>query len=242
MKRDDAVGRLRDLRGQASSLPSNVSSAEFTSWSGRARSILSKSLGDDHHITQAFIGLRWTPSVYTMGDDSAFVRTFEATVPEAQGLIDAAIFDLEELSDPPPLIDDAAYDPELWQHVSPHVLAEDWPKVASQTAIFTEDRVRRWAGRPVDDVGERLMTAVFGERADYRLGRTDGEKQGWHRFAMGLAMALRNADAHRIQDRSDHKRYALGVLGASSLLLTQIRYEHGNRFQDTSPALPARKT
>jgi hypothetical protein len=79
------------------------------------------------------------------------------------------------------------------------------------------------------------MTAVFGDRGGYRLGLTDGEKQGWHRLAMGASMALRNADTHRIASRDDHKRYAMGVLGAGSLLLTQLRHEHGNRFQDTSP-------
>lgn len=68
------------------------------------------------------------------------------------------------------------------------------------------------------------------------MGRTSGEKQGWHRLAMGIAMALRNVDAHRFQSRDDHKRYALGVLGTCSLLLTQMRYEHGNRFQDVGPA------
>ena len=86
---------------------------------------------------------------------------------------------------------------------------------------------------------KKLMTAVYGENGDYRLGLTTGEKQGWHRLAMGISMALRNADAHRIQTRSDHKRYAMGVLGVSSLLLTQTRYEHGNRFKDTSPAVKA---
>ena len=39
-------------------------------------------------------------------------------------------------------------------------------------------------------------------------------------------------DTHRIQRRNDDKRYALGVLGAGSLLLTQLRYEHGNRFKE----------
>jgi hypothetical protein len=48
---------------------------------------------------------------------------------------------------------------------------------------------------------------------------------------MGFAMALRNVDTHRIQRRDDDKRYALGVLGTGSLLLTQLRYEHGNRFK-----------
>jgi hypothetical protein len=55
--------------------------------------------------------------------------------------------------------------------------------------------------------------------------------QGWQLFAQGIAQALRNVDAHRIQDRQDHKRYALGLVGACSLLLTQMRYEHGQPVQ-----------
>jgi len=75
------------------------------------------------------------------------------------------------------------------------------------------------------------MTAVLGENGVFPLGRTQGEAQGWHRLGMGFAMALRNVDTQRIQTRDDDKRYALGVLGAGSLLLTQLRYEHGNRFK-----------
>ena len=44
-------------------------------------------------------------------------------------------------------------------------------------------------------------------------------------------MALRNADTHRIQERDDHKRYAMGVVGTASLLLTQLRHQHGNSFR-----------
>ena len=43
---------------------------------------------------------------------------------------------------------------------------------------------------------------------------------------MGFAQAIGNVDRHRIQSRSDAKKYAIGVLGLGSLLLTQLRYEH----------------
>lgn len=235
MNIEKAVELLRALHAEAATLPTSVSSAEFNSWQQRTRSILTKSLGEAHAITQAFIGISWTPAAYIAGDRSAFTQAFQKRVPKAQGLIESAIFELEELRDSAKLADDASYDPELWEHVGGHVAAGEWGKLASQTAIFTEDRIRKWAGRPAEEVGEKLMTAVYGENGDYRLGLTTGEKQGWHRLAMGISMALRNADAHRIQSRSDHKRYAMGVLGVSSLLLTQTRFEHGNRFKDTSP-------
>jgi len=44
-------------------------------------------------------------------------------------------------------------------------------------------------------------------------------------------MALGNADRHRVQQRDDAKRYGMGVLGAGSLLLTQLRHQHANSFQ-----------
>jgi hypothetical protein len=79
------------------------------------------------------------------------------------------------------------------------------------------------------------MVRVFGPNGDFRLGHTDPEKEGWQLFAMGIFMACRNVDVHRPQKRPDLEQYAMGVLGANSLLLTQLRHEHGNRFQDTSP-------
>lgn len=202
--------------------------------------MLTRALGEAHHITQDFVRLSWDAGFYSSNpvvDTNADREAFTSAATRARGLIDAAVFELEQLQGSVDIAEDAGFDPELWDHVKGHVTAEKWGKVASQTGIFTEDRIRTWAGRPAQEVGEGLMTAVFGERGDYRLGLTSGEKHGWHRFAMGISMAARNVDAHRIQSRQDIKRYAFGVLGASSLLLTQMRYEHGNRFHDTGPHL-----
>jgi hypothetical protein len=44
-----------------------------------------------HYITQRFIKTKWTPSAYALGDTIAFTSTFRGTVPEAQGILDAAI-------------------------------------------------------------------------------------------------------------------------------------------------------
>jgi hypothetical protein len=157
-------------------------------------------------------------------------------LPKAQGTLDAAIAELELLADDVPVADESGIDPELWEHIAPEIQAEAWGKVASQAVIFTEDRIRKWAGRPANEVGKDLAVAIFGKVGPFQMGRTEGEIQGWQLFAQGIAQALRNVDAHRIQDRPDHKRYALGLVGACSLLLTQMRYEHGNRFRDTAPA------
>jgi hypothetical protein len=62
----------------------------------------------------------------------------------------------------------------------------------------------------------------------YRLGRESGEWEGWRGLGMGFAQALGNVDRHNIQRRDDAKRYAFGVLGLGSLILTQLRYQHGD--------------
>lgn len=196
---------------------------------------MTRVLGEKHHITERFIKIQWTPSIFTIGDTQAFIDVFRATVPGAQGILDAAIAEIELLAGELPVADESGIDAELWEHIAPEVQAEAWGKVASQAVIFTEDRIRKWAGRPVGEVGKDLAIAIFGTAGQFQMGRTPGETQGWQLFAQGIAQAMRNVDAHRLQERPDHKRYALGLVGACSLLLTQMRHEHGNRFRDTSP-------
>jgi hypothetical protein len=54
------------------------------------------------------------------------------------------------------------------------------------------------------------------------------EQQGWQQLAAAFALALHNPSGHQISNRSDAKRYALGVLGMASLLLTELRHEYGD--------------
>lgn len=114
---------------------------------------------------------------------------------------------------------------------------EDWGKVASQTAIFVEHTIRTWSGDPQSGkgealVGKGLMAKVFADDSDWRLGARAGEREGWRSLAIGFAQALSNVDRHRIQQREDARRYALGTLGLGSLLLTQLRHEHGELIED----------
>lgn len=232
MNTEEAREWVATLREQLPSLPPHTRSAEFSSWYARATSVLANALGPTHHIVLAFAAVRWTPRVLTQ---AAFDAAFNGAREETDGLLDAALFEIQHFSGRRALVDDMNVDPELWEHVNSLVVSDEWGKVSSQAAIFTEDRIRRWTGQPVGTIGERLMTAVFGKAGDYRLGRTEGEQEGWHRLAMGISMALRNADTHRIESRPDHERYSFGVLCACSLLLTQLRHEHGNRFLDVEP-------
>jgi hypothetical protein len=103
--------------------------------------------------------------------------------------------------------------------------------VASQAAIYVEDKVRRWAGDPKDAAGRRLLPAALvaqalGEQGVLSLGQQANEAKGWHQLGLGFVSALGNVDRHNIQDRADLRLYALGVLGVASLLLTQIKFQH----------------
>ena len=235
MDSTEATERLHALDGELELLAANYVTTEFRSWHLRTRSLLRRLLGADHHISAEFDELDW---ISIVGDESWDRRAFNNARAAAHGILHATGAELELMADDVPIADEAGVDPELWEYISSDLRGEAWDKVARSAVVFTEDRLRKWANRPPHEVGDRLAVAIFGDRGDYRLGIVDGEKTGWQLFAQGTAMALRNVDTHRIQERPDLKRYALGVVGACSLLLTQMRYLHGNRFYDTSPSTP----
>lgn len=233
VKPNEAKRELTDLRAKLGTLRT-TDSADFVSWELQVRSALARALGEHHHVTEKFTKVHWTgPSLGDLADD---IRWFQRGVINARGILDAAISEVGLLGDQLPVADESGIDAELWEHIAPEINAGAWGKVASNALIFTEDRVRRWADRPHEESSEQLAVNVFGDQGDYKLGKTASEKRGWQLFAQGIAKALRNVDTHRIQDRDDIRRYALGVVGACSLLLTQMRHEHTNRFIDTSPA------
>lgn len=206
----------------------------FEIWRQKTDRAMSIVLGEHHHLVQEFRKIRYHPSAGPLGE-AILSNAFGNGLKAATGVLEAAIYERGEL-DSYELLQASFVDPELWEHVEHLVGGEQWAQVASQTAIYVEHQVRAWAGRLETEVGEKLMTASVGaDTGEFPLGRTPGERQGWHRFAMGFSMALRNVDTHRIQDRSDLKRYAFGVLGAGSLLLTQLRYQYSDQLRGTIP-------
>lgn len=202
--------------------------------------VMERGLGRSSHNISAFSAVRYGLSIWTDGTPtSAWHDAFRGGLAEAVGYVEAAIYELGLMmagGDEP--VDQRAFDPDLWDHVKGVVGDEDWAKVAGLVAIFVEDRVRTWAGHPKDTrtgedlVGKGLYSAVFANDSEYRLGRRSGEWEGWRMLGMGFAQAVGNVDRHRLQDRADARRYALGVLGLGSLLLTQLRYEHGDHLHD----------
>lgn len=228
-----AIAELEKLKVEAAEADHFARRAGFDSWKARTRAVFVHTLGADNNLVQRFDKVRYSLGIVTeRTTQSQFDQATRNGVRRACELIDAAIWEIGLLGGDEP-VDEHAYDPELWAHVKTEVEDGEWGKVASQTAIFVENHVRTWAGNPQDRngnnlVGKALYLKVFDDASDYRLGRQASEREGWRYLGMGFAQALSNVDRHRIQTRDDAKRYALGVLGLGSLLLTQLRYEHGD--------------
>jgi Protein of unknown function (Hypoth_ymh) len=232
LDRQTGAKHLRERLDDLDRLQS-VADPAFEVWKQKTDRMLSAVFGEEHRLLAEFRRILYRP---TAGPVSAGVHSAAFTRGQnaARGVLEAAIYEKEEL-DSYELLHASFVDPELWENVEHLVEGEQWAQVASQTAIFVEDRIREWASRSSEEIGERLMTTVFTPEGDVLpLGNTSGERQGWHRLAMGFAMALRNVDTHRIQSRPDLKRYAFGVLGVGSLLLTQLRYQYGSELSETT--------
>jgi hypothetical protein len=234
-----AIAELENLKQEASDPLSIRRDPKFGSWKARVRTVFVKALGFENDLVKKFDAVHYSLTI-VLGPtpQSEWDAAFVGGVNTATGLIDAAIYELGLMGGDEP-IDEHAFDAELWAHVKQQVEDDEWGKVASLTAIFVENHVRTWAGDPKDSkgnalVGKQLYLEVFADASPYRLGRQPGEFEGWRFLGMGFAQALSNVDRHRIQKRDDAKRYALGVLGLGSLLLTQLRYEHGDLLKSGS--------
>lgn len=231
----DLIDRLRtELRGLTS-----TGDANFTSWTARAQSALLAAFDEEHHLVRKLVRAPFYPrstSYLTLMPDVAISRAFESGRRVADGVLDAALYELRNLpaaqppASPPSLTSiESVINADLFSHVGQLITNEQWAQVASQTAIFVESQLRTWVGLTPDDFGVNLMTAIFKPQSGLLpLGRTDAERDGWHALARGFMGALSNVDRHNIQDRDDLQRYAMGVLGIGSLLLTQVLHEHGD--------------
>jgi hypothetical protein len=210
----------------------------FIEWESKVESVLRSTFGASSQqlrrfSTQAIVIKDGYTSGNRMRDNERFRLTAAA---RGKAEIRAAIFTLETLHHDSPL-DDASIDPELWAHVQGLIADDDWAKVPAAVAIFVEDKTRSWAGDPRNAkneilVGKGLYTQVLNPSGMLRMGGQQSETEGWMALGSGLAQAIGNVDRHRIQQRSDVRRYAMGVLGLGSLLLTQLRYEHPARVHE----------
>lgn len=236
MRASDAAAELRHLL----ELESDVGREPvFLEWWSKVGVVLRAAFGAESAELRQFVAVA-TPKRegYTTarGDRRDWENYRADAARRGCGIIKSAIYALETLGDKSPM-DDASIDPELWGHVHGLVADDDWAKVPAAVAIFVEDKVRTWAGDPQTPqgatmIGKSLYGSALNESGELRLGRQASEWEGWRSLGQGLALAIGNVDRHRIQQRSDVRRYAMGVLGLGSLLLTQLRYEHAARIQE----------
>jgi uncharacterized protein Ymh len=238
---ENAIRDLQQLKDEAWTTAVKKGGEALASWQTRVRTVMERSLGPGHHLTGALEDVRYTPSSASASTPDYYSdRARHAGIRQTCGLIDAAIYDVRLSLPAEEPADQRTFDPELWEYVKRTAEAEDWPKVPAMVATFVENHVRTWAGDPVDSrgeplVGKGLFSKVLADDSEFRLGKSGSEIEGWRMLGVGFVQAIRNVDIHRIQSRNDAHRYAVGVLGLGSLLLTQFRHEHPDPFQIVGP-------
>lgn len=237
MRVDDLRERLSTLASEATNV---VSLADFAGWKSRSLAVLRAVVGPDAPQVREFeLAAQLINEGYTISGGNVEEYWAGDAMRRGAQILEAAAYALELMEDEAQL-DGLALDPGLWTHVQGLVTSEDWGKIPATVAVYVEDAVRRWGGDPRNKsggafVGKDLYTKLMGSEGELRLGKQASEWEGWRNLATGMAQAIGNVDRHRIQRRPDAKRYAMGVLGLGSLLLTQLRREH----QDTIAEIEA---
>lgn len=232
MRYAEAADKLRELKREAREVMAaradpEHANARLLGWREKSKAALQQFRGEEH-------ASKFHDQTQLTVASNAPSRVMNDAVQQAvwRGIatLDAAIYALEELG-PGITEHPEAIEPQLWAYVRADVEAEQWPKAAASTATFLEDKIRNLAGLQPEDHGKNLMVKIFDPQSGaYPCGNTSGEQEGWKQLAIGFVQATSNVNRHRIQKRDDARTYAMGVLGTASLILTQLRYEHGSRF------------
>lgn len=89
--------------------------ASLDDWKVRTAATLRTILSADNQLIEQFNDVSYHPSFWTAGTDFRPYRL--RGLERALGIVRTAVYELEELADGQET-DDAAYDPELWEHVS----------------------------------------------------------------------------------------------------------------------------
>lgn len=209
-------------------------------WRHKLYALIGEILNPNHALATRLASIHWDSGtsstrrrldrgpqwMFNYADEEAFRQAKQT----AAGVIDSLRWELSRLAPPTDPFTDATVDPELWEHVRGLVEARDWEKVAREAAVFVEDKLRNWAAVPPSVTGSLnvFKHAIGANGFLLPKGGSASEQQGWQQLAAGFALALRNPSGHQVRHRSDAERYALGVLGLASLLLSEIRHEYGD--------------
>jgi Protein of unknown function (Hypoth_ymh)/Adenylate and Guanylate cyclase catalytic domain len=187
MDTDRALDLLRERLAELGELPPEYGTPEFREWHQKTERTLKRVFGPDHDFVGQFSDITFF-SLSMSDDPSVERRAFGGGRTRAVALLKGAIYELEVLFEPTQFASAASVDPELWEHVRRLVESEQWAQVASQTAIFVESKVRQWAERQDSEIGEKLMTAVLGEKGEFPLGRpAAGPRRGGRRAGVAQA-------------------------------------------------------
>jgi hypothetical protein len=202
----------------------------FVTWRTKSLMVLSDAFGPDSVQAQEFAATCRATGRHDAGP--LFLR--RDAISRGKAVLKVALDTLSTRAVTAEPIDRASIDPELWTHVERLVADEDWAKIPAAVAIFVEDRIRTWAGEPTGKDGAALTARplygkALADGGPLMLGSQSSEHEGWRALGTGMALAIGNVDRHRRQQRNDLRRYAIGVLGLGSLLLTQIRHQHPTR-------------
>jgi Protein of unknown function (Hypoth_ymh) len=209
-------------------------------WRHKLSALIGEILDPNHALATRLAYIRWDsgasstrrrldrsgPPGWNFSDEEAFRRAKQG----AGEIIEALRWELSRLAPATSPFADATIDPELWEHVRGLVEARDWEKIAREAAVFVEDKLRSWASVPPSVTGSvNVFKSAIGP-SGFVLPKAGpaSEQQGWQQLAVGFALALRNPSGHQVKNRRDAERYALGVLGMASLLLTEVRHEYGD--------------
>lgn len=231
---DHKIDDLRVLQRQA--MLGSINSRNFYWWRRETRRRVEEVTTDDSPARHKFEELLRSISI---GDKSnlkhdliSATDVLEELIENLHALSQRHYLVTDRYKPSVPSINDNMVEPELWLETYKLVASEDWGKLISSVGVLFEDRLRKWTVDPEDHVCQslhstKLIKAIFGGDGWYRLGSTEQERQGWLELALGLYTAIRNVGNHRIQDRSDARLHASGVLGTASLILNELRYQYG---------------
>jgi Protein of unknown function (Hypoth_ymh) len=209
----------------------------FDVWRHKMHSLIGEILEPNHSLAIRLTGLTDPFCCVTARPATIFGTSynprqeFARAKQAAVDIIEALRWELDRMAPATAPFSDATVDPELWNHVRGLVDAGDWEKVAREAAVFVEDKLRIWASVPPSVTGSvNVFKAAIGGSNGFTLPKAgaSSEQQGWQQLATGFALALRNPSGHQVTQRSDAERYALGILGVASILLTEIRHEYGD--------------
>lgn len=227
---------LDDLKDQLAQF-SQPQPPGFELWRNKLTVLIAEIVGPNDALAMRFANLSWIARVMNITRSSTGpwwteqdIAAFRGAQRIAGEIIDTLVWHLDRRQAASSPYADATIDPELWSHVQGLVDVGDWEKVAREAAVFVEDKLRTWAAVPSSVTGSvNVFKAALGPD-QFEMGKsgTSSERQGWLQLATGFALAPRNLSGHRISNRTDLRRYALGVLGTASLLLTQVKHEYGD--------------